>query len=96
MSVVAASSPKWHLTVGLDQAGGVLEIAARAIEAILAVTARVSTAVLMQGSLQQRFPARAVHPENVIPLSFRRVDNSPPDRQGRAFGRPGGPPSPSA
>lgn len=43
-----------HLTVGLDQAGDVLESASRAIEPSLPVTARVSTAVLMQGSLQPR------------------------------------------
>jgi len=42
-----------HLTVGLDQADDVLESASRAIEPSLPVTARVSTAVLMQGSLQR-------------------------------------------
>ena len=40
------------LTVGLDQPGGVLESAARAIALSLPVTARVSAAVLMHGSLQ--------------------------------------------
>jgi len=42
-----------HLTIGLDQAEEILESAARAIEPGLPVTARVSAAVLMQGSLRQ-------------------------------------------
>jgi hypothetical protein len=41
-----------HLTVGLNQAGDVLDSASRAIEPSLPVTARVSKAVLMQGSQQ--------------------------------------------
>jgi 2'-5' RNA ligase len=41
-----------HLTIGLDQADSVLESASRAIEPSLPVTARISAAVLMQGSLQ--------------------------------------------
>jgi 2'-5' RNA ligase len=41
-----------HLTIGQDQPDRVLEPAARAIEPSLPVTARVSSAVLMYGSLE--------------------------------------------
>jgi 2'-5' RNA ligase len=41
-----------HLTIGLDQADSVLESASRAIQPSLPVTARISAAVLMQGSLE--------------------------------------------
>ncbi|MGN6791873.1 MAG: 2'-5' RNA ligase family protein [Streptosporangiaceae bacterium] len=41
-----------HLTIGQGQPGRVLESAARAIEPSLPFTARVSTAVLMSGSLE--------------------------------------------
>ena len=41
-----------HLTVGQDRPDDALEAAARAIEPSLPVTARVSTAVLMHGSLE--------------------------------------------
>jgi 2'-5' RNA ligase len=41
-----------HLTIGQGQPGHVLESAARALEPSLPFTARVSTAVLMYGSLE--------------------------------------------
>jgi hypothetical protein len=42
-----------HLTIGQDQPYRLFESAYRAIEPSLAFTARVSSAVLMQGSLEQ-------------------------------------------
>ena len=49
----AYDEPVPHLTVGLDHPAGVLQAAARAIEPALPFTARVSTALLMQGSEQR-------------------------------------------
>ena len=49
----AYDDPVPHLTVGIDQPAGVLAAAARAIGPDLPFTARISTAVLMQGSAQR-------------------------------------------